>query len=367
MAESKVYMTDFRTRLDVSLLKKFEKLLKSAGIEKIDFKNKFVAIKVHFGEKGNLAVVRPQYVRVLVDLIRDCGGRPFLTDCNTLYVGSRKHALEHIETAYLNGFNPYVVGCHVIIADGLKGNDDLPIPVVGGQFVKEAKIGRAIADADIIISLNHFKMHECAGIGGAIKNLGMGCGSRAGKMEMHSAGKPQVNASLCINCGACRRGCAHRAIGEVKKKALIDPERCVGCGRCIGRCPVDAIEPQYDVAFDVLNKKVVEYACAVVKDKESFHISFANDISPFCDCHTENDLPVVPDIGILASFDPVAIDLACTDLVNAQPVTPGSLLDKTPRNGDHFHTIHPTTDWHVAIEYGVQMGLGQKQYRLVKV
>ena len=210
-------------------------------MDQINFDKKFTAIKLHFGEPGNLAFLRPNYARTVVDLVRQLGGRPFLTDCNTLYVGRRKDALEHLESAYQNGFNPYNVGCHLIIGDGLKGTDDVEIPV-DGDYVRKAKIGRAIADADIFISLTHFKAHEAGGIGGTIKNIGMGCGSRAGKMEMHSNGKPGVNADVCIGCRSCAKACAHGAPQFVNKKMHIDYDKCVGCGRCIGVCPTQALE-----------------------------------------------------------------------------------------------------------------------------
>ena len=175
---SKVYFTDMRTSFTENLPKKLTRLIDRAGLGTIDFDHKFVAIKIHFGEMGNLAYLRPQYARALAAYIKERGGLPFLTDCNTLYVGSRKNALEHIETAYINGYTPYATGCQVIIADGVRGTDEAYIPIDCAE-VKTAKIGRAIADADIIISLNHFKGHEDAGFGGALKNIGMGCGSRA--------------------------------------------------------------------------------------------------------------------------------------------------------------------------------------------
>ena len=185
--KSDVYFTNFRTTLTENLLQKIQRLIKKAGIEKIDFQDKFVAIKIHFGEPGNLAFLRPNYAKAVVDVIKSLGGKPFLTDCNTLYVGGRKNALDHIDAAYLNGFSPFSTGCHVIIADGLKGTDEAYVPVPDGDYVKEAKIGRAVMDADVFISLTHFKGHEATGFGGTIKNIGMGCGSRAGKMEMHAA------------------------------------------------------------------------------------------------------------------------------------------------------------------------------------
>ena len=211
-APAKVYFTNLRTHARESQLDKLKRLIRHAGIEQIDFENKFVAIKIHFGELGNLSFLRPNYARAVADVVKELGGKPFLTDCNTLYVGSRKNALEHIDTAYQNGFTPYATGCQIIIADGLKGTDEALVPVEGGEYVREAKIGQALMDADIVISLTHFKGHEQAGFGGAMKNLGMGGGSRAGKMEQHAAGKPNVATEHCIGCRACEKICAHSAI-----------------------------------------------------------------------------------------------------------------------------------------------------------
>ena len=367
MTKSKVYFADFHVTMQENLLDKLARLLKKAGFETIDFQHKYAAIKIHFGELGNLAFLRPNYVKVIVDLVSKLGGKSFLTDCNTLYVGSRKNAIDHMDTAYLNGFTPFSTGCHVIIGDGLKGTDEVLVPI-DGQYVKEAKIGRALVDADVIISLTHFKMHECTGIGGAIKNLGMGCGSRAGKMEMHSQSKPSVLTSACIGCGACRRQCAQDAITITNKKAKVDQKRCAGCGRCVGVCPVDAMEVQYNEAMDVLNAKISEYALAVVKEKPAFHISFVMDVSPFCDCHAENDVPVVGDVGIFASFDPVALDVACAEMVNRQPINPESALAKVGKAGeDYFNAFHPTTHWRSGIDHAVQCGLGSADYELVNI
>ena len=266
MAPSNVYFTNMRTTLNENLLQKLERLVKKAGmLDQIDFHNKFTAIKIHFGEPGNLAYLRPNYSKVLADLIKAQGGRVFLTDCNTLYVGRRKNALDHLDAAYENGYNPFTTGCQVIIADGLKGTDETLVPV-DGQYVKEAKIGRALMDADIVISLTHFKGHESTGFGGALKNIGMGGGSRAGKMEMHSAGKPHVEQDVCIGCGMCKKNCAHSAITIENRKASIEHSKCVGCGRCIGACPTDAVSPDYDEANDILNCKIAEYSLAVLKD-----------------------------------------------------------------------------------------------------
>lgn len=365
---SNVYFADFRADGRENLLQKIQRLAKTAGIESIDFNNKFTAIKLHFGEYGNLSFLRHQYAKAIADLIKELGGKPFLTDCNTLYVGCRKDALEHLDTAFANGFFPLATGCQVLIADGLKGTDEALVPVEGGEYIKEAKIGRAVMDADIIISLNHFKGHECAGFGGALKNIGMGCGSRAGKMEMHSSGKPTVRQSKCIGCKACARVCAHDAPAFAEGKATIDHQKCVGCGRCLGECPTDAITPAHDSSNELLNYKIAEYSKAVLQGRPHFHISLICDVSPKCDCHSENDAPIIPNVGMLASFDPVALDVACADLCNAQPVLTNSVLgDQTHPHGDHFDAVHPNTNWRSCIAHAEKLGLGTKEYTLIKI
>ena len=239
--KSKVYFTDMRALSGTNLPDKLKKLIKKAGIGEIDFNKKMTAVKIHFGEPGNLSFLRPNYAKAVADVVKELGGRPFLTDCNTLYVGRRKDALEHLSTAYENGFNILSTGCHIIIGDGLKGTDDVSVPVKGGEMVKEAKIGRAVMDADVFISLSHFKGHELTGFGGCFKNIGMGCGSRAGKMEQHNSGKPSVDQSVCVGCRVCSKNCAHDAISFPEKRAFIDHTKCVGCGRCLGACNFDAI------------------------------------------------------------------------------------------------------------------------------
>ena len=369
MTKSKVYFTNFRTTLQENQLQKLARLVKTAGmLENIQFKDRYAAIKIHFGEPGNLAFLRPNYSKVLVDLIKEQGGKVFLTDCNTLYVGGRKNALDHLDTAYENGYSPFSTGCHVIIGDGLKGTDDILVPVENGEYVKEAKIGRDIMDADILISLNHFKGHECTGFGGALKNIGMGCGSRAGKMEMHNAGKPFVDHEKCVGCGFCRKNCAHDAITITDRKATIDTSKCVGCGRCIGACPVDAVSTLTDESNDILNKKMAEYSWAVLHGRPHFHISLVVDVSPYCDCHGENDVPIVPDVGMFASFDPVALDMACADAVNAQQTIKGSIMDDVEHcHHDHFTDLHPTTNWKVCLDHAEKMGIGTTQYELITI
>jgi uncharacterized Fe-S center protein len=369
MATPKVYFGDMRCKVGDSLLNKLDRLIQKAGIGTIDFDQKYVAIKIHFGEPGNLAFLRPNFARVVADKVKSLGGRPFLTDCNTLYVGRRNNALVHLDAAFENGFTPFSTGCQNIIADGLKGMDDVEAPVPGGVYCQTAWIGRALMDADIVISLNHFKGHEMTGFGGALKNLGMGGGSRAGKMIMHNDGKPVVDRSLCTGCKSCAKFCNQNAIsfGETKK-AKIDHALCVGCGRCIGACNYHAVSNEVFSSNEALNCKIAEYAKAVVHGRPNFHINVVNQVSPCCDCHNESDAAIVPDIGIFAGFDPVALDRACIDAVNAAPGIPSSIWgDREHTHKDHLTDIHPATDWRTQIAHAEKIGLGSGAYDLVTV
>ncbi|MDR2523572.1 MAG: DUF362 domain-containing protein [Synergistaceae bacterium] len=367
MGTSTVYFTNMRCKVGVSLLDKLDKLIVRAGIEQIDFKKKYAAVKVHFGEPGNLSFLRPNFAKTVVSRIQALGGKPFLTDCNTLYVGRRNNALAHLDAAFENGYFPLSTGCQNIIADGLKGTDDVEVPVEGGVYCKTAFIGRAVMDADVLVSLTHFKGHEGAGFGGAVKNVGMGCGSRAGKMNMHSAGKPQVDRRQCAGCRACVKHCAHGALSfDGSGKARINHDLCVGCGRCIGACNFHAISLADWSGSKDLNCRMAEYCKAVLAGRPHFHVSVVNQVSPYCDCHGENDAPVVPDIGMFASFDPVALDKACIDAVNAAPAIVGSILSERDRaHGDHFTNIHPTTDWRHQIDHAEKIGLGSSKYELI--
>ena len=367
---SKVYFADLRADVHENLQQKLTRLMKTAGMGDIDFQDKFVAIKLHFGEPGNLAFLRPNWARTVADFVKERGGKPFLTDCNTLYVGGRKNALDHMDSAMLNGFNPMTTGCQIIIGDGLKGSDEVEVPVVGGEYVKNAKIGRAVMDADVFISLTHFKGHEEAGFGGCLKNIGMGCGSRAGKMEHHNAGKPHVAHKHCIGCGQCRKICAHGAPIITDGKAHIDHDKCVGCGRCIAVCPKDAVRIDWDESTTNLNCKIAEYTKAVVDGRPCFHISLVIDVSPNCDCHAENDMAIVPNVGMFASFDPVALDMACVDAVNAQTPLRGSAADDEHAKAhvhDHFQRLHPDTNWRSCLEHGEKIGIGTREYELIKI
>ena len=229
-------------------------------------------------------------------------------------------------------------------------------------------------DADVFISLSHFKGHEMAGFGGAIKNIGMGCGSRAGKMEMHRSGKPSVDKEKCVGCGACARNCAHGAIRfDEQRHAGIDHDRCVGCGRCLGACNFDAVYNSNDSAVKEMNMKMAEYTKAVLDGRPHFHVSLAIEISPYCDCHPENDTPILPNIGMFASFDPVALDQACADACNAAAPLAGSLLDEHMHDAhfhdhhDHFRNTTPESEWQTCLEHAEKIGVGTRAYELIRI
>ena len=376
MEKAKVYFTDFRTPYGGDTMPgKLKKLIRKAGIAQLNLEGQFVAIKIHFGELGNVSYLRPNYARAVVDVVKELGGKPFLTDCNTLYPGSRKNALEHLYCAWENGFTPLTVGCPILIGDGLKGTDDIEVPVRGGEYVKNAKIGRAVMDADVIISLTHFKGHEATGFGGALKNLGMGCGSRAGKKEQHNNGKAYVQQELCRGCRRCMRECANDGLvfDAESRKMHVDKEHCVGCGRCVGACNFDAIDFEDPNSNQMLNYRIAEYAKAVVDGRPQFHISMVMDISPNCDCHEENDAPILPDVGMFASFDPLALDQACVDACLKCEPLPNSQLGEHLRDPhfedhhDHFTNSTPESEWQSCLSHAEKIGLGTRAYELIKL
>lgn len=374
MQPSKVFFTNLRTSPHASLPDKLERLARMAGIADLPLKGNFAAIKIHFGEPGNVAYIRPNFAARMATLLRELGAKPFLTDCNTLYSGGRSNAVDHLVSAMENGFNPISAKCQVIIADGLKGTEQREIPVEGAEYCPTAKIGSALADADVVISMTHFKGHEQAGFGGALKNLGMGGASVPGKLELHGASKPKIKEKNCVGCGVCVRNCAHDALSlNDSHKAVIDYDKCVGCGQCVALCQHDAaVLADWDTSRR-LNYKIAEYTKAVLKDKPAFHVSFIMNVSPECDCWNHNDAAIVPDLGILASKDPVALDQACADLVTAAPVllTDNELHDSHSHEDlqghDKFHLLHPDTDWQAGLEHAEKIGIGTRSYELVKV
>ncbi len=369
---SKVWFTDLRTK-GSSLLDKMEKVLKQAGMEKIIAPGDLVAIKIHFGETGNLAYIKPPYARRVVDMVKKSEGRPFLTDANTLYVGTRANSVDHLETAIKNGFDFAVVGAPLIIADGLTGKDYVKIKVNGDHF-QDVNIGSNAYHADAMVVMSHFKCHELTGFGGALKNLGMGLGSRSGKQRMHSDVLPVVNDDQCTGCRKCQQWCPAEAIvmetweGNKKgEKSSIIAEKCWGCGECMVSCQFGAIKPNWRTTPEALQEKMIEYAVGAVQGKEDkiIYVNFVMDISPECDCYGHNDLPVVQDLGILASTDPVALDLACVDLVNSMPAMPGSLIEGLEPGQDKFRAVHPNIAWEPQLRHAVKMGLGNMEYELI--
>lgn len=375
MEKTKVYFTDFRVRgFGDPLTAKLKDLARKAGIGDIDMKGKFVAIKMHFGELGNLSFLRPNYARAIVDLVRELGGTPYLTDCNTLYPGSRKNALEHLYCAWENGFTPMTVNAPILIGDGLKGTDDVALPIEGGEYCKEAYIGRAVADADVLISLTHFKGHENTGFGGAMKNIGMGCGSRRGKKEQHCSGKPTISEKRCVGCKMCQKQCANNGLEfDPATRKMHITDNCLGCGRCIGACNFDAISFENYDAAEVLCCRIAEYTKALCDAMPNFHISLVMDISPNCDCHGENDAPILPDVGMFASFDPVALDQACADAcLKTEPLPNAQLSDIMAKPGfvdkhDHFDNSAVESDWKVGIAHAEKIGLGTRNYELIEL
>lgn len=375
MEKSKVFYTDFRAKIGEGLPTKLKRLIKAAGIGDIDMDGKFVAVKMHFGELGNLSFLRPNYARAIVDVVKELGGVPFLTDCNTLYPGSRKNAIEHLYCAWENGFTPMTVGCPVIIGDGLKGTDDIEVPVEGGEYIDKAMIGRAVMDADVFISLSHFKGHETTGFGGAIKNIGMGCGSRAGKKAQHMNGQPEIDPELCRGCRACMKECANDGLSfdESTRKMSINTQNCVGCGRCIGACNFDAIAFANYAATKDLNCRMAEYTKAVIQNRPNFHVSLIVDVSPNCDCHAENDAPILPNIGMFASFDPLALDQACVDAcLKATPLPNSQLAEAMEKEDfcdhhDHFENTTPNSEYKTCLAHAEKIGLGTGDYEIVVV
>jgi uncharacterized Fe-S center protein len=372
MEASKVYFTNLRTTPSSNLLDKLERLVKRAGIASIDFENQFVAVKIHFGEPGNLAYIRPNYAARLVKLLQHLGAKPFLTDSNTLYSGRRSNAVDHLNSAMVNGFNPIAVPCNVIIADGLKGTDYKEVRI-DGEYCKAPKIGTAVVDADIVVSMTHFKGHEQSGFGGALKNLGMGCASVGGKLELHSSSQPVVDRANCTGCRICVKYCAHGAIRlDGEKKAVIDYEKCVGCGQCVALCQYSAAVLGEGDTSERLNCKIAEYTKAVLWEKPHFHVSFIMNVSPECDCWNHNDAAIIPDLGIAASFDPVALDQACADMATQAPALRGSDLGEahpyTHLEGeDKFRLIHPETNWQAGLDHAEKIGIGIKKYELITV
>ncbi len=366
---SKVYFIDLRAKYKENFISKIGKLLNTAGLSEAFKERDIVAIKLHFGESGNTAFIRPVFLRKIVDSIKEKGGVPFLTDANTLYAGTRGDAPSHLTTAIRNGFAYSVVDAPLIIADGLRGKSGTPVYINKKRF-KRVYIGTEIVQADSLVSVAHFKCHELSGFGGTIKNLGMGCASRRGKLAQHSGMAPKVKKKKCIGCGDCVEHCSQKAISLLNEKSLINPKKCVGCGECIIICPNKAIQTKPHKSIPLFMENMVEYTFGVLKNKtnKALFINFITDISPACDCYPYNDAPIVRDIGVVASNDPVAIDQASVDLVNREQALPDSCLETNIKPGeDKFKGVYPKIDWEFQFDYAESLGLGSRKYELVTI
>jgi len=375
---SPVFFSDLKVESGKTLLDKLEVLLDRADLKGKIREKDLVAIKLHFGEKGNTAFVRPIFLRRIVDRVKELKGKPFLTDTNTLYTGTRSEAVSHLTTAFQNGFTESVVNAPILIADGLRGNSAMKVRIDKPIF-KTVSIAREIYMADALIGVTHFKGHELSGFGGALKNLGMGCSSREGKLSQHSTISPKVKGKTCKGCERCLGWCAQEAISmqspqsgvETKQSiAFIDPKKCVGCGECILTCPSGAIQIQWNGSIPIFQKKMVEHAYGAVQKKKgkALYLSFLTQISPACDCYGYSDTPIVNDIGILSSEDPVAIDQASVDLVNGETGNRSSKLPGAWNPGENkFRAIYPEADWNIQLAYAEEIGLGTREYELIKI
>jgi uncharacterized Fe-S center protein len=366
---STVFFADMRTGHKENLFDKIARLLALCGLEQRVSEGDLTAVKIHFGEKGNHTFIRPVFARRVVEEIKKRGAKPFLTDSSTLYPGQRKEAVSALTCGIENGFAYACVGAPLIISDGLRGVTELEVPV-RGELLSSVFLGREIVEADSLVCLSHFKCHELTGFGGAVKNLGMGCASRKGKMVQHSTVAPVVSTKACTGCGFCLKSCAHDAIAIRDGIAVIDARACAGCSRCISVCPVRAIQVQWNEAADLVMRKMAEYARGAVAGKEEkmLFLNFITQVSPQCDCYGHSDAPIVNDIGLCASTDPVAVDQACADLVNGAHGNRGSALSSGFEPGeDKFRGVHPSIPWEVQLEHGEKVGLGSRSYDLVKV
>lgn len=366
---STVYFTDMRTGHKENLFDKIAKLLAATGLAQTLAEGDLTAVKIHFGEKGNHTYIRPVFARKVIEEIKKLGALPFLTDSSTLYPGQRKEAVSSLVCAIENGFDFSCAGAPLIISDGLRGVTETEV-VVDGELLKKTYIGTEIVEADSIVCLTHFKCHELTGFGGAIKNIGMGCASRKGKLVQHSTVAPTVAEKHCTGCGICPRSCAHDAIVITEGKAFINPEKCAGCSRCITVCPARAINIQWNEAADLVMRKMAEYAKGALtgKDGKVVYLNFITQVSPACDCYSHADAPIVNDIGLCASTDLVALDQACADLVNAARGNEGSALQSGHEpGGDKFRGVWPEIPWEVQLEHAEKIGLGSRRYELLKI
>lgn len=365
---SNVYFSNFRSRSQgENKVTKIKQLFDKAGFAGFIQKDDLTAIKIHFGETGNDTFIKPIFARAVVEKTLNCRGKPFLTDTNTLYYGSRHNSVDHLTTAIKNGFAYAVTGAPVVIADGIRGDNWLPVKVNLNHF-KEVKIAGDIVNSDSMLVLSHFKGHGMSGFGGAIKNLAMGCSAAPGKLEQHYCSKPVITDN-CTACGTCVDSCPISIISLQNQKAEINLEKCIACNNCMSNCPESAIGLDSD-SLPEFSERMVEYAYGAVENKKGKvgYINFLMDITPDCDCEAFSDAPIVPDIGIMASLDPVALDTASYHLVNQQIGLKDSLLEHNHHPGsDKFRGVWEEVESRMQLQYAEKIGLGAMSYNLIEL
>lgn len=339
---------------DAEACERLRDLIESRSLLSFVSEQDMVAVKTHFGEGPRTGHVRAVYLRMLGELVRGRGGSPFLTETQTLYKGNRTDAVSHILHAVSQGYGFSETGMPIIMADGLYGDEEADVKIPGTIY-RSVKIASAIAKAPCLILVSHFTGHLATGFGCALKNLGMGCASRKGKMIQHSTAKPKIKTKACTGCGLCARWCPAEAITIAKEKASIDGGRCIGCGQCLAVCRFDAVAYNWSATYEDLQKKIVEHAWGAVRGKEDklLCVSFLTRISKDCDCMKSFE-PIVGDIGILVSHDPVAIDAAAVDLVEE-------------RAGKPLSELAYRIPYRVQIEYAREIGFGRQEYDLIRV
>ena len=365
---STVYFAPVRSSKKRSMVTRVGGLLERAGLGAVVSEGDLVAVKLHFGETGNTGFVSPVFVREAVQRIKGHGGKPFLTDANTLYSGMRANAADHIQCAIQNGFSYATVEAPIVIADGIDGREAVDVPIAGRHF-ETVRIGSAAVHADAMVVVTHVKGHEATGFGGALKNVGMGLGCRSAKQRMHSDLKPEVSADKCTACARCVKRCPVQAIViGADRVAAIDHGTCYGCGECVAACPFAAIAVQWKTTPQAIQEKIVEHVMGALAGKggKVVYLSFVTAVSPDCDCWNFSDAPIVGDIGVLASTDIVAIDRAAYDLVTAAVGLPGSRGEGMGAGQDKFTEV-TGIDGTLAIGYAQEMGLGTTEYELVVV
>jgi hypothetical protein len=365
---SPVYFWNLRASSKAPYDLRVKRLLKLSKVSSLLRTGDLVAVKTHFGERGTTGFVAPLQLKPIVDFLRKSGAKPFLTDTNTLYVGQRGESVSHALLAAEHGFDPMVTGAPVIISDGLKSSNQVSITGPGQHF-EHAYLAGDILDADFLITVSHFKGHDLSGYGGVLKNLGMGCATRQGKMQQHCGLGPRLNPERCIQCGDCVEVCSPGALSLNEDGTMVlDQEACIGCAACLLTCRHGGLSVNWDVDLRQFMEKMIEYAGAVLScfAHPPLHITFLQDVTPGCDCIGYSDAPVCPDIGVLASYDPVALDSACLDLVNQAPCLHPSRLPPECRPGmDKFTALHPRARHEHGLDYAQSLGLGLRTYQLV--